>query len=375
MKASTVIVKVISTCNLACQYCYATDRLGKVRPDTFMSYDTLRKVVRQWAKFETPIVRYIWHGGEPLLAGIEFFEEIVNLQKTYHNTRQIVRNSIQTNATLLTSEWAEFFAAHKFNVGVSLDGPPEVHNAFRKFGTGRDSFELVIRGVEQLKAQDVPHGFLAVVSKHSLKYPDEIFDFFLKNNLKRYELLPSAAEFVGSSCELLPHCITPIEYAEFMIRIFDRWLEQDDPDIRIRFFDNAMAGLLGGRPSTCTFAGTCPEYLTVAPNGDIYHCDWFIGQQEKCFGNIDQENLRAIVAKPLYQRYTASIRQSKSECQVCNWRPVCNGGCSYHRSIQGNFQSPYYFCESRKLIFHHMNQRLQSIFAEMGVTDRPHWAQ
>lgn len=368
----TVIVKVASTCNLGCIYCYATDRLGKVLPDSYMKRETLRELVRQVVSLDKSFINFIWHGGEPLLVGRGFFEAAITFQNEFKRPHQRIANSIQTNGMLLNSEWANFLKANDFSIGLSVDGPALVHDMQRRTGNNKPSFERVSAGISTLKEHQIGFGALAVVTRHSPNYINEVFDFVKKQAFQSIDFLPYV-EFDPISQRITDLSITPIDFAEFMNKLFDIWYELDNPLIKIRYFDNIMVALSGETPPTCTFNGNCSKFLAIAPSGDLYHCDWFIGQKDKCFGNIWENSISSLIRSDKYMDYIAQINSPKVECQTCKWKAVCNGGCSYHRSIQGTFQSPYYFCQSRKQIINHVNSSFQTTLGQLGIVGLPTW--
>ncbi len=329
-----------------------------------MSEACLENVIRKFLVWGGKSVRFIWHGGEPLLGGIDFFQKAIALQQKYQRNGQKLRNSVQTNATLLTPEWADFFLKNDFHVGVSLDGPKDIHDYLRTYPSGHGSFDYAIQGIENLQWHNLKFGTLAVVSRRSLNRAAEIFDFFRGINIKSYDLLP----YADLSPKGIPESVSADEFAAFMIRIADLWMEFDDPEIEIRYLENALAGLLGKKPFNCTFDGSCPEYLAVAADGGVYHCDWFIGQNDKCFGNINDCDLDGIVGSPEYFAYISHIKQPKVECKECQWQAICNGGCAHHREMLGDFQSPYYFCNSRKMILQHLADRLKPALSKWGIS-------
>lgn len=370
----TLIVKVTNDCNLDCSYCYAINQcdLAEVFP-FIMTHKVLENITRQALNMNTPVVKFIWHGGEPLLSGLHFFEEALELQTRYRRPNQRVDNSIQTNGVLLNYEWVDFFKANNFSVGISIDGPDHIHNAQRTNNVGEPSFKAVLAGLNLLKENGVNFGVLAVVTKKSLDQAKEIFHFILGQGISSIDFLP-CVEVDPNTGEITGLTPTPFELARFMIEMFDLWYEHDDPLFKVRSFENILVGLAGQTPSLCTFSGNCSQHFAITPYGDLYHCDWFIGQKNKCFGNIVNQGLAELIQNEQYSEYVAGVNRPKIECLQCRWRPICNGGCTYHRSIQGSFQSPYYFCLARKIMFNHMNGRFQATARSLGVTDLPEWS-
>jgi uncharacterized protein len=349
----SAVISITNTCNLACQYCYATNRSGKFRKENLMSCETLARIINQIASTGKRYIQFYWHGGEPLLGGKDFFENIIALQKKYKLTQQVFTNTIQTNAVLMTPDLAEFFSNQDFRIGVSLDGPSFLHDGMRKFSSGEGSFSSTMRGIRYLQDKKIPLGFLAVITKQSLDYVNEFFDFFQNNEFSYFDFLPYV-EFCHGTKDITSDSITSNEFGEFLIKAYNRWFRSGYPGVKIRFFDNVVASLFGGKPSTCTFIKSCSEQLSFAWNGDVYHCDWFFGQNDKCFGNVNDEKLEQILTKPAYSRYISEIKNGSLDCIKCDWKLICNGGCAYHREILGSFNSLYYFCNSRKMLYSHI---------------------
>lgn len=361
MKPSvTGIIKVSSTCNLACKYCYATDKKGMVNLEKIMPFSTKEKIIRELANMANNEVHYIWHGGEPLLGGKDFFAEVLEIQSQYTRDGLNMINHIQTNATLLTPELAQFFSENGFLVGVSIDGYENIHNHIRKNMNGKGSFNEVMRGIRILQEHnDGSVAILAVVSKNTLSNAKSVFDFFIDNNIRSFDFLPFVCYDENSN--LVDDSITADEFGKFMIEVFDYWIEKDDPEIEVRFFDNALTGLLGGVPHVCTFGKKCGEFFAFDTNGDVFMCDWFIGQNEHKFGNINITTLDDITALPAYKSYIGEVKRIKKECVDCRWLSACGGGCTHHRNIQGSFNQKYYYCDSRKMIFDYVTERIAPI--------------
>lgn len=259
----TAIIKVVGDfCNLKCAYCFYNQRDQLVRH--VMDRDLLEKFIREYLELFSENPTFIWHGGEPLLAGIDFFADAVRFQGRYCRPDSAVRNTIQTNATLVTEEWAAFFAANGFGVGVSLDGDRESHDRFRTTGVGRGSFDRVMRGVAILERHGLRPGFIQTLTRSNLHRAAQDFSFFAT--------LPGGTNwgvnaFFGFdgidelNDAMRKQRITPSELAAFSRQSIDAWLEADDPRIRIREIENFLAGVVGKRARDCTFNGTCAWYF------------------------------------------------------------------------------------------------------------------
>jgi uncharacterized protein len=329
-----------------------------------MSREILQRSISQLMGLPSKNVTFIWHGGEPLFVGKDFYEEAICFQRQYQRETRKVANNIQTNATLLDEEWINFLQKNDFNISISLDGPSEIHNAHRLYPSGANSFTCIMRAARFLMDNKLKFGLLAVLTKEGVKRPKEIYNFFISNGFKSFDFLPC----VGINKDtrgMIGVSITSSEFADFMIQVFNLWVEDDNPDIRIRYFDNILTGLLGGKPTLCKFAGTCSNFLTIDCNGDIYPCDNFIGYSELKFGNILNDDLQTIIKSNNYKNFVERVNVIKPECSNCEWYQICRGGCPYYRYMIGqNFVSKNYFCEARKSIFRHIEDRVKKIIMQ-----------
>jgi uncharacterized protein len=239
-----VITKVISACNFACRYCDAD-----IYSNQRISIDTVSNIIKKALDY-ADYVEFVWHGGEPLLMGVHFYKEVVELQKKFKHENQVIMNSIATNGTLISQEWVDFFKANDFHVGVSLDGPPEVHNANRVFRNGQGSFEQVMRGIRLLKENGVKFGVLAVITKETVRLGAKRFlDFFIKNGIFNIGILPQRPALNIGRTDALPR----YEFEKFAIELFDYWYSLDDPRIEIREL-NAVLDRIFGAESKSAFS-------------------------------------------------------------------------------------------------------------------------
>lgn len=358
-----LIMKVTSKCTLACSYCQYMADLTDNNSNLVMSREILHRSISQLMALPSRNVTFIWHGGEPLLVDMDFYEEAICLQSQYQREDQKVMNNIQTNATLLNQEWIDFLQTNNFNISISLDGPDEIHNRHRLYPSGKSSFDRVMQAVQLLMDNNLKFGLLAVVTKESIEKPSEIYNFFVNNGFKSFDFLPCiktnkrAGEMIGSF-------ITASEFSDFMIQVFDFWIKDDNPDIRIRYFGNILKGILGGKPSLCKFAGTCSNFITIDCNGDIYPCDNFVGYSDLKFGNILSNDLQVVIESDKHKYFVEKINAIKLECSNCEWYQICRGGCPYYSYMSGqNFSNWNYFCETRKSIFRHIEERVKSIIS------------
>jgi uncharacterized protein len=296
-----------------------------------MSLDTVSQIVKKALDY-ADYVEFIWHGGEPLLMGIQFYEKVVELQKRYRREGQTIVNTLQTNGTLISQEWVDFFKANDFKVGVSLDGPPEVHNANRIFRNGQGSFEQVMRGIRLLKENGVKFGVLAVITKETVRLGAKRFlDFFIENGIFNIGILPQRPALNIGRTDALPR----EEFEKFAIELFDYWYSLDDPRIRIREFDAILSRILGARSRVCIFSGDCVgRFLGITPDGDVYHCDEFMFDERYKLGNVREQTFEEMLnpKNPKLIRIRLEFEGTKKSIS-CKYSKICNYGCPEDRYV------------------------------------------
>ncbi|MCB8978720.1 MAG: SPASM domain-containing protein [Ardenticatenaceae bacterium] len=354
---SSYIVKLTGNCNLGCPYCYYFGGTPRT-PGSRLDINVILKLMNQ-ASQRSNFVELIWHGGEPLIAGIDTFEKIIRVQTEISiNQGTKFRNLIQTNGTLLNQQWVNLFLESNFGIGVSLDGPKWIHDMKRPYISGRGSFEQTIRGVQLLQDSRNPFSILAVIDKLSVDHADEIFDFFLDSGFKRFDFLPMVEKEHNSS-SISNNSLSSGDFSMFMKRVFDLWFELDDPDIEVRYLDNVITGLLGGKPSTCKFNGSCSEYVSIDHNGTVMPCDNFIGHKELAFGNLYDNSLGELLDGDIRKEFREQVSQRRPECEICDYFSACGGGCNKYSYMWNNsFQEKNYFCGDRWEIFSHVSKHI-----------------
>lgn len=341
------IVKPVGNyCNLRCSYCFyeSTDQSIK----EIMNEDIVIKLIREMSKLQPKGAKFIWHGGEPTLAGIDFFQTVVNSQKQFWPNGKVT-NLIQTNATTITEEWARFFSENNFRVGVSIDGSEESHGLFRKKVGGRNSFRQVMRGIAILQNAELDLGFIQTITRDKLDNVKKDFTFF-------YEVL--RAKSWANNVYFDPGCTNGImkgqnvsadEWHSYLESVLDEWLMRDDPSLVVREIESIMYGALNKSPRECRFNGTCGNYICIESDGSAYPCDRFSGQSEYLWGNLNQSSLTAILGGAKRKEYIVRSRSSLINCKNCEWISACNNGCAHHR--RGGIEGKYQYCEvMRKML-------------------------
>lgn len=294
-------VKTIGACNMACRYCDA-DIYSHKR----ISFQVLAHLVTKALKTGAD-VQFIWHGGEPLLLGKEFYRKAVWLQQRCKLPEQRVINSLQTNGTLLDEGWLDFLDQAGFSIGLSLDGPAQLHDENRVFANGHGSFEKVMRAVRLMKERNREFGVLAVVTEDTIRLgAKEFIRFFVDNGLKKFALLSQHPAINVGRREY----ISRDTQSRFLREVFDLWLVEDDPEVCIREFDSILRRLIGGQHTSCVLAGGCiGKYFAIDPDGSVFHCDEFMFDQNYNLGNIQTTDFRALQSADKIQYLNREFRK------------------------------------------------------------------
>ena len=367
---STMIKPVGSACNLDCDYCYylgKAELYGNHQPK--MSDELLERYISQYIEaVQVPVVTFCWHGGEPLLAGLEFFEKAVALQNKYRGNKQI-ENSLQTNGLLLTSEWCDFFRKNNFLIGISLDGPKDIHDAYRHDRGGHPTFDRVIRAVEMMAIHGVEYNTLSTINDRCAGQGKRVYEF-MRSVSRFMQFLPVVEMVEGanrqkvskraaivppgtSGAQVAPWSITPKAFGRFMCDIFDEWVIRDVGERFVQLFDITLAQWCGVQPSLCSFCPTCGDGLVVEHNGDVYMCDHFV-YPEYCLGNIGKAHLKDLQRNPALFRFGIEKRNSlPSDCRKCEYLFACRGECPKHRfaTTRRGESGLNTLCEGYKLFF------------------------
>lgn len=352
MRPITLVVKPVSTaCNIRCDYCYHDWNREGYSDDVKMTPDVLEKLMVACKDLNQQTIKFIWHGGEPLLMGLEFYKSALNLQNTLLPQDFKIRNSIQTNGVLLNDSWAEFLVRNKFRVGISLDGPRRIHDKHRVDARERGTFKFVVNAIDRLKKHDCEVGVISVVTKDSIGNEKEIFDFLYSNELYKMNFSPLVDE------STIVSSLLPEDFANFMIRIFDLWFGKNDERVKIQLLDSFLQGLIGGKATVCWCQEDCSNFLSVNFNGDVYFCGRFMGFEEFKLGNITKDSLGVILNSQKYCDLKKVLLPRNETCKSCRWLSICNGGCAFHGydMTQKKF-SRHYFCEATQKILTHMEK-------------------
>lgn len=334
-------------CNLACDYCFYLENNVPRTACTTMDDATLEAYIHNTIR-STPSeeVEFCWQGGEPTLCGLAFFEKVVALQQRYRANKTI-HNSLQTNGLLLNDKWAHFLKEHGFLVGLSIDGPPSLHNAWRKTGTGKPSYAKVARAIDCLQKQDVPMNAMVVVSRPSEGQARSVYRWLTQNlNLRHIQFIPLVEPHA-------PWSVTPEGWGTFLCHAFDEWLIKDVGEVFVQFFDNLLGVWIGQPATLCTMQLTCGQSLLVEKNGDVYSCDHFVAPEYR-LGNVNQDPMLALANSPFQLQFGQKKAQLSARCLACHWRFACQGGCPKHRIISQDDEAQNYLCAGYLTFFRHI---------------------
>lgn len=333
-----------SACNLNCAYCYFIDKeTGRI------SDSLLEQFVREYIQSQpTENVLFIWHGGEPMLMGLDFYRRVLHLQQQHACGRNI-DNVLQTNGTLINDEWASFFHDNMFLVGVSIDGPEYLHDAYRKDNVGRGTWRQVMRGIEILQRHQVQWNAMAVVNHINADHPLAFYNFFKSIDCRYIQFTPIVERTKDGN--MTEETVTPRQWGHFLNTIFDEWRKNDIGRYFVEVFDAILANWCGVEPGICSFAKTCGLGMAMQPNGDVYSCDHFVFPEYK-MGNIREKSL-VEMAFSERQKHFAREKYTRlsNDCKQCDFLFACRGGCPKDR-ISNNKN---YLCEGYKAFFSHVS--------------------
>jgi uncharacterized protein len=355
-------------CNLNCRYCYY---LGKknLYPDTkhfLMTDEILEKYVIQHIMASTDdTISFSWHGGEPLLAGIDFFRKVLKLQKKHKRSGTNIVNGIQTNGTLLNDEWCRFLAKEGFIVGISLDGPGDLHNRNRRTRDDNNTFLNVLRGYELLQMWGVLPEILCVVNAHNVIYPLEVYNLFKQLGAEYITFLPLVEPENDSPKGVSIHSVPSEYFGIFLSRIFDEWVEKDIGNIKIQIFEEAARIAFNQEHTLCIFKVNCGGVPVVERTGDFYSCDHYVNN-ENLLGNINDHSLSFFLDSNRQKAFGLSKSSTLPRyCIDCEVRTMCNGECPKNRIIKtpDGEEGLNYLCSGYKHFFNHCRPFVEAISA------------
>ncbi len=367
-------------CNLGCSYCYYLSK-ERLYPgsDFRMSEELLEEYTCQYIESQrVPEVTFTWQGGEPLLMGLDFFRRAVELQQKYGKPGINVFNTLQTNGIPLDDAWCRFFREHGFLIGISLDGPRQLHDAYRADKASQPTFDRVMTGVELLNRHGVDFNILACIHAANADHPLEVYRF-LRNEVgaQFIQFIPVVERDNETGFQegdkVTDRSVGPGQYGEFLIGVFDEWVRRDVGTIFVQIFDTSLAGWVSRRPGLCIFEETCGAALVMEHNGDLYSCDHFV-EPGHMLGNILETPLADMARSARQQHFGLQKREALPRyCMKCDVRFVCNGGCPKNRFVKtlDGEDGLNYLCEGYHAFFKHIDKPMRFMEAELQAGRPP----
>jgi uncharacterized protein len=379
-------------CNLDCHYCFYTEKesLFETKTPFRMSEQTLENFIKNYIEAQdVNEIPFVWQGGEPTLLGLNFYKKAVELQKKYANGKTIT-NSLQTNGTLLTDEWFPFLSENNFLVGLSLDGPEEIHNKFRVDRGGKPTFHKVLASLHKLKEYNIKYNILTCVTNESSNHALEIYHFFKNEGVEYIQFIPivervankqakelglrhaTPASMLEEEVQLAPWTVNPGKYGDFLITIFDEWVGNDVGRVNVMNFESSLVSWMGLPATVCIFSETCGKAAIIEHNGDVYSCDHYMYPDYK-LGNIQSQTFKEMMdSARQYQFGQAKKTTLPKYCQNCEVKFACNGECPKHRFLSTPDGEPglNYLCEGYKKYFHHIH-RYMKVMVQLLENEMP----
>ena len=374
-------------CNLACKYCYYLEKnnLYQNSHRHLMTDEMLEQFTREYIEAQTmPQVLFTWHGGEPLMRSIDFYKKALELQKKYAHGKQI-DNVIQTNGTLLTDEWCEFFAKNHWLVGISIDGPQEYHDHYRVTPAGKPSWEKVMQGIQLLKKHRVEWNAMAVVNAYNAEHPLEFYHFFRDNGCQYLQFTPIVERLTehedgrtlasladDREIPLADASVTPQQWGNFLCTIFDDWVRHDVGKTFVEIIDCTLANWMGVLPGICAYSKECGHAGVMEHNGDVYSCDHFVFPEYK-LGNIREQSLIDMLYGEKQQAFSRLKHTSlPRQCKECDMEFACHGECPKNRFEKDKYGEPglNYLCQGYYQYYTHVAPYMDFMKREL-LAQRP----
>lgn len=355
-------------CNMACEYCYYLSKKGLYpqQKRTYMTDETLEIFTKEYIAAQPgKDVQFTWHGGEATLRPLEFYKKAVELQRKYGAGYRI-ENCFQTNGLLINDEWAHFFASNGWLVGLSVDGPAEFHDEYRRLSAGQSSHHRVLRAANILTRNKVDWNAMAVVNDYNADHPDEFYNFFRKELgtqflqftpiVERLDTEGNPASVLDDTTSLAPFSVTPEQWGNFLCRVFDLWVTRDVGEFFVQIFDATLANTVGVTPGLCSMAPECGHAAAMEYNGDVYSCDHFVYPEYR-LGNIHTESIMSMMGSERQRAFgKAKLLNLSDDCKSCPVLHLCNGECPKNRFLPGHRN---YLCAGYRKFFEHSAPAMQ----------------
>ncbi len=354
---SLLVKPAANACNLACAYCFYCREIYPHK--TLMSPEVAEALIRRALAAGADQVVFTWQGGEPTLMGLDFYETVVELQRRLAAPHQTVMNTIQTNGLLIDEAWCRFFRDENWLVGLSLDGPAEVHDAYRQGPGGQGSFDRVIESARLMQRSGVEFNVLTMLTDVSVTRPELIYRFFRTERFGHLQFIPCCLDDRQAA-----HAVDGEEVGEFYCRLFDAWLADGFPRVSIRFFEDILIYFFDRVSASCQWLPRCASYLVVEHNGDVYPCDFFV-RPEWLLGNLVRDDWSAILESPRRRAFADRKTRLPEECRSCLILPFCQGDCPRHRRGPAADGVSRY-CSALRRLVNHMEPSLPRVLAEVA---------
>ena len=358
-----------SICNLDCHYCYYLDKKDLYpKAESFRMPDDILEeyIVQHIDAASEKVIRFSWHGGEPTVLGLDYFRKIVNLQRKHKPSKQRIANGMQTNGILLDDDWCRFFAEEGFAVGLSLDGPQEMHDRYRLTKDNKPTYEQTMQGYELLQKHRVYTDILCVVNAQNVLHPTEVYRFFKQINAPYVTFLPMVEPRPDEKGGVSPISVPADAWGMFLCTIFDEWRDQDIGQIKVQIFEEAARTAFNQEHSLCIFRPTCGDIPVIEHNGDFYSCDHFV-DAEHCLGNIKETPLVELLESPAQRAFgKAKLETLPRYCKECEVRSMCNGECPKNRFLKtpDGETGLNYLCAGYKRFFTHCQPFVSEVAAQ-----------
>ena len=362
-------------CNLACGYCFYLPKKALYPQSRFRMPDTILEAYIQQTIVAhlVPEVTFAWQGGEPTLLGRAFFKKALELQKKYCRPGMVIRNTLQTNGILLDQTWCRFLRQNNFLVGISIDGPGELHDALRKDNSGKGTFDRVMKGLSLLKKHGVEYNILCTVNSANGEYPLEVYRFFRDEIGARFiQFIPVVARDEKTG-EVTAWSVRPAQYGRFLNDVFDEWVRHDVANVYIQHFDTTLANWYGEPHGICVFSPACGQAMVIEHTGDIYSCDHFV-DRDHLLGNIMTNPVAELVNSPRQRQFGREKQDGlPGFCRKCRFLFACRGECPKNRFIRTPDDEPglNYLCEGYQLFFDHISEPMKFMVQELRAGRAP----
>ena len=341
-------------CNLRCEYCFYL-RAAELYPDTEhhrMPDDVLETMVKGLLGYRFEQTVFAWQGGEPTLCGLDFFKRAVEFQQKHGASGQSVGNALQTNGLVINEEWCALFLEYKFLIGLSLDGPEEVHDRYRLNRAGLGTWDQVMASARLMDQHNVEFNILCLLNAENVKLGADLLRWFVDQGFNYIQFIPCVEKDQPSS-------VSPEALGDFMCDAFDYWAKEGLGRVSIRDFDAMLASKAGESQPLCIYGDRCNHYIVVEHNGDVYPCDFFVYDEWK-LGNLMDAPLHTFMETDKYKQF-AYQKAKVPACRGCQWRPQCYGGCQKDRLATGGYHDPTPLCEAYKKLFAHAQPRMKGL--------------